>query len=64
MSLLDEIADLKRKVEDFSDSTPKAVEEMRIALLGKKGAITKLFEEFRNVPAESKKEFGSRPSRS
>lgn len=58
MSLFDEIEDLKRQVEHFTDSAPKAVEEMRIALLGKKGAITKLFEEFRNVPAESKKEFG------
>jgi phenylalanyl-tRNA synthetase alpha chain len=58
MSLFNQIDDLKRQVEHFTDSAPKAIEEMRIALLGKKGAITKLFEEFRNVPAESKKEFG------
>ena len=58
MSLFEKIEDLKRQVEHFTDSAPKAVEEMRIGLLGKKGEITKLFEEFRNVPAESKKEFG------
>ena len=36
----------------------KMVEEARIKYLGKKGEITALFEEFRNVDKDSKREFG------
>ena len=36
------------------------VEEIRVKLLGKKGDITKLFEEFRNVLPEQKREFGKK----
>lgn len=39
-------------------STVQEVEDARVKLLGKKGEITKLFEEFRTVPAEQKREFG------
>ena len=38
--------------------TQKDVEEARVRLLGKKGSITALFEEFRTVDKELKKEFG------
>ena len=38
--------------------TQKEVEEARVRLLGKKGSITALFEEFRTVDKELKKEFG------
>lgn len=40
--------------------TEKEIEEARIKLLGKKGEITKLFEEFRTIAPEMKKEFGQR----
>ena len=36
----------------------KMVEEARIKYLGKKGEITALFEEFRNVDKDAKREFG------
>ena len=49
--LLAEIADLKCK-------TLKEVEEARVRFLGKKGEVTKLFEEFRAMDKDSKKEFG------
>lgn len=38
--------------------TQKEIEEARVRFLGKKGEITKLFDEFRNIDKEGKKEFG------
>lgn len=38
--------------------TQKDVEEARVRFLGKKGSITALFEEFREVDRDQKKEFG------
>ena len=38
--------------------TQKDVEDARVRFLGKKGEVTRLFEEFRNVDKEMKKEFG------
>ena len=49
--ILAEIADLKCK-------TQKEVEEARVRFLGKKGEVTKLFDEFRAMDKELKKEFG------
>ena len=49
--ILAEIAGLECK-------TQKEVEDARVRLLGKKGTITALFEEFRTVDKELKKEFG------
>ena len=40
--------------------TLKEVEEARVRFLGKKGEITKLFEEFRTVSPELKREFGQK----
>ena len=36
------------------------IEEARVRLLGKKGEITRLFEEFRTIDKEQKKEFGQK----
>ena len=52
-ALMAEIAALKA-------STKQDVEDARIRLLGKKGSITALFEEFRTVAPEQKREFGAR----
>ena len=49
--ILGEIAELKCK-------TQKEVEDARVRFLGKKGEITRLFDEFRTVAPELKKEFG------
>ena len=49
--ILAEIANLKCK-------TQKEVEEARVRFLGKKGEVTKLFEAFREMDKEAKKEFG------
>ena len=50
-ALLQEIAELKaQKLQE--------VEDIRVRPVGKKGSVTKLFEDFRSVPAEQKREFG------
>ncbi len=51
--LLGQIAALKA-------NNAKEVEEARVRLLGKKGEITRLFEEFRTCSPELKREFGRR----
>ena len=43
---------------DLKCKTQKEVEEARVRLLGKKGEITALFDEFRNVDRAQKAEFG------
>ena len=52
-ALMAEINELKCKKE-------QEIEEARVRLLGKKGEITRLFEEFRTVAPELKKEFGQK----
>jgi phenylalanyl-tRNA synthetase alpha chain len=55
------IDSIKAHISDvaaFSATTAEDVEQFRIAYLGKKGHITKLFADFRNVPNEQKKEYG------
>ena len=50
-ALIEEVKELK------AESAAKA-EELRIAYLGKKGKVTALFNEFKNVANEDKKQFG------
>ena len=56
--LKDKIADLLRQVEEMKAANAEEVEALRIKFLSKKGAITELFNEFREVPKEEKKELG------
>ena len=58
MILKDKIADLHRQVEEMKAANAEEVEALRIKFLSKKGAITELFNEFREVPKEEKKELG------
>ncbi len=54
------IENLLNKIESLTAAKLQEVEEIRVKLLGKKGEITALFDEFRNVPAEQKREFGQK----
>ena len=56
--MLDKIAGLKAEIEALSASTPDEVEALRIKYLSKKGAVTALMADFRNVPADKKREIG------
>lgn len=57
---IEEIDILLQKIEALKAGSLQEVEEARVRLLGKKGEITKMFEEFRNVPSEQKREFGQK----
>lgn len=56
--MIDQVKEHLQKVTDFSSSDPKAVEDFRVAYLGKKGILTDFFAAFRNVSPEDKKEYG------
>jgi len=48
------------EINELKCSREQEIEEARVRLLGKKGEVTKLFEEFRSVAPEMKKEFGQK----
>ncbi len=52
------IEELLNHIQTIDPNNKEQVEEMRIALLGKKGKITELFEEFKTVAPEQRKEMG------
>lgn len=54
----EQISALRSEIAALTASTPAEVEALRIKYLGKKGPVTALFAQFRNVPAEEKKELG------
>ena len=56
--MLDKIKQLIAEIESFVAATPEEVEQFRIRHLSKKGSIAALFDDFRNVPAEQKKDIG------
>ena len=47
-------------IENLKCQKEQEIEEARVRLLGKKGEITQLFDEFRTVDKEQKKEFGQK----
>ena len=51
---------LMAEIAGLSCRTEQEVEEARVRLLGKKGEVTRLFEEFRTVAPELKREFGQK----
>ncbi len=56
--MIDKINSLKQEIEALNATTEAEVEELRIKYLSKKGSVSLLFNDFRNVPAEQKKEIG------
>ena len=56
--MLDKIKQLKAEIEEISVSAKEEVEELRIKYISKKGLVGQLFNEFKDVPAEIKKEVG------
>ena len=58
--ILDKISQLLEEVKNISASSAEEIEALRIKYLSKKGEITALMSDFRNVPAEQKKEVGMR----
>ncbi|MCQ2289632.1 MAG: phenylalanine--tRNA ligase subunit alpha, partial [Muribaculaceae bacterium] len=54
------IEELKAQLNELKAENEEALEALRIKYLSKKGEITALFNEFRTVPAEQKKELGQK----
>ena len=58
--LLEKIEALKAQINDLKADNSEALEALRIKYLSKKGEVTALFNEFRNVPNDQKRGFGQR----
>ena len=56
--MLNKINDLVEKVQQFHADSAESIEQFRLKFLSKKGEISQLFDEFRNVPADMKKQVG------
>ena len=56
--MIDKIKGLLQETADFKVKTNKDLENFRLKYLSKKGEISHLFGDFKNVPAEMKKEVG------
>ncbi len=57
-TMLDKIKALQEEIEQISVSVKEEVEDLRIKYISKKGLISQLFEEFKTVSPEQKKEVG------
>ena len=58
--MIEKIQALLERVEAFAPKTAAEIEEFRIKMLGKKGALTALMEEFKSVAPELKREYGQK----
>lgn len=56
--MLDKIKQLQNEIEALEASAKEEVEELRIKYISKKGLVSQLFADFKNVPAEQKKAVG------
>lgn len=56
--MLGKIKLLKEEIEKITASSKEEVEELRLKYISKKGQISQLFNDFKNVPPEQKKEVG------
>jgi phenylalanyl-tRNA synthetase alpha chain len=58
--MLQKISDLLNEVASFSVKNPEELEIFRLKYLSKKGLLSDLFEDFKNVPSSEKKEMGQK----
>ncbi len=58
--MIEKIDNLLKQLEDFKPKAAADVEQMRIKILGKKGELNALMEEFKSVAPEMKRELGQR----
>lgn len=58
--MIEKINDLIKRIGEFSPATAAEIEEFRIRILGRKGELNDLMEEFRTVPSETKREVGQK----
>ena len=58
--MINRIEQLLAEIEAFAPQTAADVEAFRIKILGKKGELGMLMEEFKSVPSEQKRELGQK----
>lgn len=58
MAIKEKIEELLGQVSGLQASNAEQLEALRIKYLSKKGLVTELFNEFREVPKEEKREIG------
>lgn len=58
--MLEQIDELLLKVQNFTATTAEEIEKFRIEYSGKKGILNSLFDQFKEVPNDQKKEFGQK----
>ena len=58
--MVEKINQMMAEVEAFNSNKLAEIEEFRIKMLGKKGELNRLMEEFKSVPAEQKREMGQK----
>ncbi|MBO4964754.1 MAG: phenylalanine--tRNA ligase subunit alpha [Muribaculaceae bacterium] len=58
--MIDKINSLKAEIESLVASSPEEVEQIRIKYLSKKGLVSALFNDFRALPPEQKRELGQK----
>lgn len=56
--MIDKINALKAEIESLTASSPEEAESLRIKYLSKKGEVSMLMADFRNVPADQKRTIG------
>ncbi len=56
--MIEKIKTLRQEIEGLTAANAAEVEALRIKYLSKKGAVSALMNDFRNVPAEQKRELG------
>lgn len=58
--MIDKINAIKSEIEALTATSAEEIEAIRIKYLSKKGTVSALFNDFRNVPAEQKREIGQK----
>ena len=56
--MIEQVEILLKEVELFKPNSKDDIENFRLKFLGKKGKVNNLFEAFKSIPSENKKEFG------
>ncbi|MBQ5931681.1 MAG: phenylalanine--tRNA ligase subunit alpha [Tidjanibacter sp.] len=60
MALIEKINDLLARIEAFSPANAAEIEDFRVKILGRKGELNDILEEFKTVPSEEKRVLGQK----
>ncbi len=58
MKMIDKIKEHIEEAKAFNDKNKESLEQFRIKYLGSRGLVRELFNEFKNIPNDQKKDFG------